>query len=126
MKKCLNCEEEKELSEFTPKKGSPMGVESNCKNCRAIKMVNKRYNLKENERDILLQKQNGVCAICKNIESVKHQHGKTRHLSIDHDHNSGKIRGLLCGACNNGLGRFKDNIELLENAIKYLKESNEK
>jgi len=65
-------------------------------------------------------KQNGKCAICKKPETRK-TGNKIRELSIDHCHKTGKVRGLLCDSCNNGLGRFKDSVKLLESALKYLK-----
>ncbi len=46
-----------------------------------------------------------------------------RTLNVDHDHETGKIRGLLCGNCNRGIGLLGDNIETLQNLIKYLEES---
>lgn len=68
----------------------------------------------------LSQKQNNVCAIC-NKKEVKTRNGKKLfQLAVDHCHKTGKIRGLLCHACNNGLGRFQDNIQFLRSAIKYL------
>ena len=45
-------------------------------------------------------------------------------LVVDHCHKTGKIRGLICDSCNVGLGRFKDNIDNLKNAIKYLEKNN--
>lgn len=57
---------------------------------------------------------NGRCEICGGLPGQ-------RDLSIDHDHVTGKFRGLLCGSCNNGLGRFKDDIGNLEAAISYLR-----
>ena len=45
---------------------------------------------------------------------------------IDHDHKTGKVRDILCGLCNKGLGQFSDSIEKLQNAIKYLQENNNK
>lgn len=63
----------------------------------------------------MLQKQNYVCAICKN----KCTSGKA--LAIDHDHESMEVRGLLCGNCNRGLGLFKDKSSILYEAYKYLK-----
>ena len=62
----------------------------------------------------LLLKQNSVCDICKLPE-------KNRKLAVDHCHKTGKIRSLLCTNCNTSLGGFKDNINLLESAIKYLR-----
>ena len=59
------------------------------------------------------------CAICGALESNKID---TRRLNVDHDHETDKIRGLLCGLCNVGLGAFKDDVELLIKAINYLKE----
>ena len=58
-------------------------------------------------------KQNHACAICGRVMKDK--------LFLDHCHKSGKLRGLLCCTCNSGLGMFKDNPELLDNAIRYLK-----
>lgn len=64
----------------------------------------------------MLNKQNGVCAICG-----KEDDGSGKRLHVDHNHVTGKIRGLLCRSCNAGLGHFKDNQHLLDGAIKYLK-----
>ena len=75
------------------------------------------YGLTVEQYDTMLLEQNGVCAICLNPEKSS---SKT-FLSIDHDHKTGKIRGLLCDNCNKGLGHFYDNSSLLYNAINYLK-----
>jgi hypothetical protein len=66
-----------------------------------------------------LSSQNGVCAICRKPESASNQHGLKR-LAFDHDHATGRFRGLLCGNCNMGLGKFKDDPEILQRAIEYL------
>ena len=68
----------------------------------------------------LLQSQRGLCAICRLPETQRHQHGKLRDLAVDHDHKTGKVRGLLCGNCNHGLGRFKDSVYALQRAVEYL------
>lgn len=70
-----------------------------------------RYSLSKEEVNIILTNQKNCCAICGNILEKYH---------IDHDHNTGKIRGILCPLCNKGLGLFKDNIDSLKNAAKYL------
>lgn len=67
----------------------------------------------------LLVKQDYKCAICG---SKLPKNSKTKHLVVDHDHKTGKVRGLLCQCCNFGLGQFGDSIENLKNAIKYLEE----
>lgn len=68
----------------------------------------------------MLERQNGVCAICKKTCSTKYKSGKVRDLSVDHDHDTGKVRGLLCNACNLGIGKFNDDAELLKAAAEYL------
>lgn len=84
--------------------------------------LQKRYGLNLKEYKILLKYQNSVCAICKQKETRKDSHSNNvTKLSIDHCHKSGKVRGILCNKCNNGLGRFKDDIKLLKSAIDYLK-----
>jgi len=62
----------------------------------------------------MLEAQNGACAICGSIGNGK------KALAVDHCHTTGKIRGLLCDDCNNGLGRFRDNKQSLLKAIDYL------
>jgi len=71
-----------------------------------VKMSYDEYNK-------MFEKQKHLCAICGERELK-------RLLSIDHDHKTNKVRGLLCGKCNQGLGLFRDNVELLKKAIKYL------
>lgn len=61
----------------------------------------------------MFKKQKGVCKICGGLETK-------RRLSVDHCHETGKVRGLLCQQCNIALGLFKDNPKLLKKAIKYL------
>jgi len=77
---------------------------------------NRGINITYQEYNDLLNKQEGKCAICKKhysevIQSV---------LQVDHNHSTGKIRSLLCGSCNMGLGFFKENQQILKQAIEYL------
>ncbi len=70
--------------------------------------------------DILLTKQNGKCAICG-----VHTDFINKSLSLDHDHKTNKLRGLLCGKCNFVIGNANDNVQVLEQAIEYLKRHSE-
>lgn len=72
--------------------------------------------------DDLIEKHQGLCAICNNEETRLSRNGGVCRLAIDHCHSTGKIRGLLCHGCNTGIGKFKDNIDLLQAAITYLKQ----
>lgn len=62
----------------------------------------------------MLKQQGGGCAICGGVNA------SGKRLAVDHCHTTGKIRGLLCTACNSGLGHFHDDINNLASAIKYL------
>lgn len=75
-----------------------------------------KYNLTLEQRQEKLQTQNNACAIC---QTPLNSHGTYTHT--DHCHKTGRVRGILCTNCNRGLGHFKDNMNFLENAIKYLK-----
>jgi|GEM_PF-2876356 len=75
------------------------------------------YGLTPEDYEELLASQGNACAICQ----TKEPGGKRKVFSVDHCHESGKIRGLLCAGCNLGLGKFKDDPELLCSAIAYLK-----
>ena len=82
--------------------------------------LKKEYGIDIIKYKQLLLKQNEVCAICLRPEKTKHQSGKIKTLSIDHNHKTGKIRGLLCHTCNVGIGLLNDDPEILDNAKNYL------
>ena len=74
-----------------------------------------KYGITIERYDAMFVAQSGCCAICKAPQSAL-----SRRLAVDHNHDTGKIRALLCGECNSGLGKFKDNQELLRAAAAYL------
>lgn len=76
------------------------------------------YGITLNDFRNLFKNQKGQCAICKKKLIKKTRRKNT--ACIDHDHNSNKIRGILCEKCNVVLGGFQDSIDLLKSAIKYL------
>lgn len=82
--------------------------------------LQKSFGISLNYYKHLLQKQNGVCAICGKQEVVKDEKGIIRSLAVDHCHTTMEVRGLLCTKCNQGIGSFLDNVELLKSAIEYL------
>lgn len=77
------------------------------------------YGLSIEEYNVMLANQNGVCAICARPEKMNAK-GKIKPLSVDHDHQTGAIRALLCSDCNTGLGAYDDNPERLEAAAAYI------
>lgn len=91
----------------------------------SVKVFHKRilrdYGIGIEEYKSMQTQQKGRCWICQVEEK-----DLTKTLHIDHDHKTGKIRGLLCNSCNRGLGFFKDEPVLLERAITYLRKSSEK
>lgn len=71
--------------------------------------------------DAMAEAQDGVCAICKISDAEEHGiTKKPKRLSVDHDHRTGALRGLLCSKCNRGVGMFLDNPHLLRAAVNYL------
>ena len=100
-----------------------------------IKARNKKYKLENPEKikntelvrtygitlemyNKMLVDQNFCCAICG-----KHNSNFKKQLSVDHDHETGAVRGLLCHHCNTGIGMFKDNTEILKKATNYLEKN---
>lgn len=78
------------------------------------------FGISSIEYEERLEKQKGVCAICGLGESARDKNGKIRPLTIDHNHSTGEIRGLLCSRCNCGLGQFKDSPDILKTAMEYI------
>lgn len=72
------------------------------------------YGITLEEYAMMFMEQDGVCAICKLPERDE------RNLCVDHDHETGLVRGLLCSKCNKALGGFNDQVELVEAALQYL------
>jgi hypothetical protein len=68
----------------------------------------------------MLKAQGGLCAICREPEQRKHPNGRTWELGVDHDHHTGRIRGLLCAHCNTAIALLREDRALFEAAIKYL------
>lgn len=84
--------------------------------------LKKSYGITIDQYEEMETAQNHVCAICSKKErNVDRNTQLPRRLAVDHDHGTGKVRGLLCADCNKGLGHFYDNPELLELAIAYLR-----
>lgn len=119
---CTKCNKDKTLLDFYPKINGKFGKSSECKECFKLRIPSIRLKkkgiepLNSNDEFIkTLQKQNYRCPICerKFNESIK--------PCIDHDHDTNKVRGIICTFCNSGLGFMNDNINTLLNAIVYLK-----
>jgi hypothetical protein len=131
MKKCTCCNLEKDSNEFYKDKSRPDGMVYQCKSClnpkitkwskenrdkRRMAVLKSATGVTSEQYKNLLNIQNNECAICqKSMELNK------KYLAVDHNHSTGVVRGLLCNTCNVGLGYFRDNLDLLFNAINYLK-----
>ena len=76
----------------------------------------KNYGITLEQYNAILQDQNECCAVCGRHASVF-----VKGLAVDHDHNTGQIRALLCSNCNTGLGNLGDDIEWVSKALQYLK-----
>lgn len=142
MKVCCVCKEQKELSEFYNYKTAKDGKMYRCKVCDNIarsasrksagaemtrrgyrrRVLSANFGMTLEDYDSLLEKQGGCCAIC----GTTNPHGEgseathLKNMAVDHCHNTGKVRGLLCNTCNRALGLFRDSRDVLEKALTYL------
>jgi hypothetical protein len=83
--------------------------------------MQKLYGITIEEYDARLANQGGVCAICKTAPVQIHgRTGKVFNLSVDHCHETGQVRGILCNDCNRAIGLLGESVELLKSAIRYL------
>ena len=137
MKTCTSCDLTKPLTDYVKRKSSSDGYSYVCKLCKSTHrrayyalhpdkqsqykrrklnhsfMAN--YNITIEQYDDMAKSQDYLCKIC-NQSCTLHA-----RLCVDHDHKTSQVRGLLCNACNTGLGHFKDDVETIERAIAYLK-----
>lgn len=131
VKCCTRCKQEKPRTTeyFPPHNKCKDGLDSWCRICRATyrSEINRgkfRGQLTDDQvRELKKQEKCDICGGNEFAGSRNNKHlGKVYALVMDHNHESGKFRGMLCNHCNRGLGNFKDNINTLQAAIEYLKE----
>lgn len=141
MKTCTVCKQAQSLENFYSRKSAKDGKGYRCKICdnkarlkwqsdnpekahtsQRGRNLKHKYGVDLVWYEEQLKKQNYSCAIC-GIKENKVDRGGRAELSfaVDHCHTTGKVRGLLCNQCNRALGMFKDSIELINNAIDYLR-----
>lgn len=121
-RRCQHCGERKPLEEFYADKRKAGGRGYNCKPCcaiihqnRSIRLKSRDYGVPEDVLRSMYEAQRNLCAICNKPCASR------RRLAVDHDHETGRVRALLCGRCNGGLGLFGDNPHLLEAAAAYIR-----
>jgi len=134
-KVCTTCKVEKNINEFYLRGGnySPNSRKSKCKECDKKRVaetywkdpsvyqnnhLKRNYGITLNEYNQMLVEQGHRCKTCGTTEPGG-KHGK---FMVDHSHNTGEIRGLLCKSCNIALGEVGDNINTLQKMIEYLQE----
>ena len=126
-KPCSKCGSVRPSSEFFKDKRQRDGLSTHCKDCqrKAIKhwsevhweyILSRDYGISPEQYHQALADQNNTCAICHREEFSN----RTNKLCVDHDHKTGKFRGLLCSRCNRCIGRFEDDPILLRAAASYL------
>jgi Recombination endonuclease VII len=127
---CPDCATVKPIEEFVRNAGMPTGRGPYCKPCHNVRgkaslekvggsrtyHLKRRYGITAEEADLILQRQLGVCAICRSAPAAH----------VDHDHRTGAVRALLCFNCNGGLGQFRDDPILLRFAAAYVEQHRER
>ena len=124
-KTCVKCRETKNVSEFslTPAKN----YRGTCKDCRSLehsghagrqRKLKKKYGITHDDYLAMLEEQNGCCLGCGAIAKDQ-PYGV---LDVDHNHKTGKVRGLLCNPCNRLLGLSGDSASVLLSLVSYLNE----
>ncbi|HEX5997147.1 MAG TPA: endonuclease VII domain-containing protein [Jiangellales bacterium] len=123
-KLCSKCRRMLPLAEFPTRKDRGSRPRSHCKPCHNAPQQTehgrrrlrnsallRKYGITTDDYDEMVREQNGQCAICRSSGELLH---------VDHCHETGRLRGLLCSHCNKGLGHFKDEPERLLAAVQYL------
>lgn len=92
--------------------------------------IKRRYGISEADYNAMLESQGHACAICRSPQSwsrgYKHKKNGSSRFMVDHCHETGKVRGLLCTRCNRALGLLRDSVENFLSAVAYLKKSQQK
>lgn len=146
-KRCPKCETIKDVAAFGANRANRDGLQTYCRVCAVETVMQSRqkdptshresskrwkqenpeqahdmhlrrtYGVEYGTYAAMLEKQGGKCAVCEAAEPG----GNSKNFHMDHCHDTGKVRGLLCTSCNNGIGRFNHDPELLREAAAYLR-----
>ena len=133
MKTCTKCKAVKNFTEFHKGKNYKDGYRTVCKECMSTYskarnattqqreknrawFYRRKYGISLAQYDEMLTKQGCRCSICNSPDSKR----QGQRLMVDHCHETGKVRGLLCNPCNAAIGLLGDNISTLQKAINYL------
>lgn len=114
---CLHCKQNKNILEFERYETCGYRICKICEKEKLLKHDLKKLGCSVEEYQKLHLEQDGQCKICLTRVGHVSKNGKEARLAVDHCHKTGKIRGLLCGKCNMGLGLLEDK---LEQALDYL------
>jgi hypothetical protein len=87
-----------------------------------VKRNTRNYDITPEDYEKMLEEQGELCAICGRKETAT-RNGKVKRLSIDHDHRTRRVRGLLCQSCNTAIGLFKDNLIIILHAARYIEQN---
>lgn len=113
-KRCRTCGEVKPHSEWDRNRSTSDGLATLCKACKAAKgrarHLMSNYGLTEAQRDEMIASQMGICVICLNAPAVH----------VDHCHETGRVRGVLCFNCNSAIGKLGDDPDTTRRATAYL------
>jgi len=117
---CCTCHKRKKLSQFHKCKKNKSGRQGNCIECDRIHFISWTYGVTKKEaKKLFKETKNGHCIIC-GVSAKECLKKQRKSLCIDHDHITGKIRGIICSNCNKALGHVQDDPEILFKMIDYL------
>lgn len=110
---CSSCGENKAIEEYGYRADKAYFRSTKCRTCVSLEARAAKYGVSVEWLRKETDRQAGCCPIC----------GRAAHLRVDHDHETGKVRGLICHNCNTGLGHFKDDPDWMMSAVAYLLQS---
>jgi hypothetical protein len=126
MKRCGSCRQIKTVSSFCKSKNAWDGRYGYCRECNSPRMTNaylmRTYKITFDRYVEIAKSQGNVCAICKKPETMRHLGNKILRLAVDHNHDTGAIRGLLCNRCNCAIAGFENLVRdgVHDEAMDYL------
>lgn len=117
---CQECQIEKPAAEFRNNWHRPSGLDYRCHTCTSDWNRADKFELSAEQYRAMLETQNHLCAICNQPEKGLSKNGRIKALAVDHNHETGQVRGLLCANCNKGIGNLGDSPDTLISAAAYL------